>query len=174
MATSVFYADARTGAIMISNVINPPDYENLLQDPVNNLEDIRFHSSLPFLTIKQSLEVSSVTFPGFARDTYSVSSGGDCLNSGTTYTTIAPTTRIQKVLVGTSTVTNPSFVLLEYNGIIYSGTYDGLTTTDVDRNVYCLYDVSDNNIYLVAITTAVSADATSQTLYNVKVHVTNG
>jgi hypothetical protein len=175
MATSTFYADKDTGAVMISNITaGSPTYAQILASPQTYLSYIRFHSSLNFLTIKGAVSAASVTFPAFIRDTYTVSRDGGCLNSDDYYTTIAPTTKIQSVTIGTSPIINPAFCLLEYAGEIYADFYDGLTTASVDRRVFPVYNSADNTIRLLAVTTAVSADATSQTLTSVKVHVVNG
>jgi len=170
MATSTFYADKVTGAVMISKISSNPSYSQILNNPNAYLDKIKFHSGLNFLTLKGSLYRSYSTFGSFTRDVYSVSAGGDCFNSSTTYTTIAPTTRIQKVSFGASPVANPTLCLMEYNGLIYADFYDGLSNSNVQRRVYPSYNSSTGNLELVAETTAVGADATSQTLSGVTIH----
>ena len=170
MATSTFYANVNTGAIMISNPASDNTLAIMLASPSNYLDQIRFHSNMNFLTVKGSLFKDSSSFAGFSRDSYSVSSGGDCFNSGTTYTTLGPTTKVQKVSFGTSPVSNPTFCLLEYNGTVYADFYDGLSTADVTRRVFVAYNSSSNTLELVAITTAAGDSATTQTLTNVYIH----
>lgn len=72
MATKQFYVDGTNGVVCIVNYANAV---NARVDPLNNLPDVYFHSSLPYLTYRETI-VANVSFNALARVYYSWSSKG--------------------------------------------------------------------------------------------------
>ena len=67
MPTKTLYMSGATGVMMIS------DYGtslNALTSPLNYLPNLNFHSSLAYLSVKQTMSLSSITYPPLALDAY--------------------------------------------------------------------------------------------------------
>lgn len=67
MPTKTLYIDGATGVMMIS------DYGtslNALASPSNYLPNLNFHSSLAYLSVKQTMFLSSITYPAQGLDSY--------------------------------------------------------------------------------------------------------
>jgi hypothetical protein len=64
--------DGNTGVVAIVNYANR---NAAVSTPVSNLPDVYFHSSLPYLQLKQTL-TATVTFDGLAQTFYNPGGGG--------------------------------------------------------------------------------------------------
>lgn len=67
MPTKTLYMDGATGVMMIS------DYGtslNALTAPLSYLPNLNFHSSLAYLSVKQTMSISSITYPSLALNSY--------------------------------------------------------------------------------------------------------
>jgi len=75
MATRELRMDGNTGVVAIVNYANK---DAAVSNPLSNLADVYFHSSLPYLQLKQTI-TATVTFTGLGQTYYDPAvSGGGC------------------------------------------------------------------------------------------------
>jgi hypothetical protein len=64
----------------IVGIVNYDNRDTAFSDPLNNLQDVYFHTSLPYLQLKQTVFLPSVTFSYVPQAFYEPppSGGGGC------------------------------------------------------------------------------------------------
>jgi hypothetical protein len=78
MSTRELRMDGNSGVVAIVNYTNR---NAAVSNPLTNLPDVYFHSSLPYLQLKQTL-TGTITLPGLAQTYYEPSSGGGGCGGG--------------------------------------------------------------------------------------------
>lgn len=72
MATRQLYIDGANGTVSIVNYANAT---NARTDPLNNIDDVYFHTSLPYIQLKQTINSTSVTLSAKSREYYDTAGG---------------------------------------------------------------------------------------------------
>jgi hypothetical protein len=71
--------ELRISGTGIVGIVNYANKDNAFNNPINNLQDVYFHTSLPYLQLKQTVFLPSVTFSAVSQAFYvPPSSGGGC------------------------------------------------------------------------------------------------
>lgn len=72
--------ELRISSSGIVGIVNYDNRDNAFSNPLNNLQDVYFHTSLPYLQLKQTVFLSSVTFSAVSQEYYTPppSGGGGC------------------------------------------------------------------------------------------------
>jgi hypothetical protein len=64
----------------VVGIVNYANRNNAFSDPLNNLQDVYFHTNLPYLQLKQTLFLPSIVFSAAPQAFYTPppSGGGGC------------------------------------------------------------------------------------------------
>lgn len=80
MSARTFYLDEASGAILIanSNTYSDSELADMAANPYNNLDKLKFHSSLKYIAVKGRTTRYNVTIPALVRESRSWSEGSGC------------------------------------------------------------------------------------------------
>jgi hypothetical protein len=163
MVTRTLYTSGSSGNLMIvDSSVTGAALETLCADPTVDLNKIRFHSALNYLDIQDEIS-GTVTFPAYARNVNTID-GGSC----NTYSIAIATPKVQSETLGTSSVSNPLSLLLEYNSEVSPDSVVVASGTAWNRQIYA--SNSGSSIQLTSIGMASTTNMPATTI-TVKVYV---
>lgn len=150
MPSKTFYTSSAAAAIVIGDY---PMNTNAISNPTAYLTSLNFHSSLPYMTIKQVIQLGAMTLNGTS-PSYSFDEPH--------YTKV----EWSRQYIGTSVVSNPLFFLV-VNGVSYPNGYIYNVSSSGYSHLFAIN--GGGNIWLVTRHTTYESSMSSVYLNSVEV-----
>lgn len=158
MPTKQMYLDGTTG---VACIVNYDNAEDARLDPLANIDDVFFHSEIPYVRIKEEF-TASTTFSAV-----SLSYGTATWLYTIVYVKVEPI--IETIYVGNTSIAEP-LLFMEVGGVPVAGAYTlQFSSGNYVRTIVPIVD-SSGDIYIVSYGTAIATTLPSITS-SIKIYV---